>query len=205
MSDPGSSSTDAPPRGFSELKAMLIPGEVLEAWAIQHRLFALTHRRIVVAATSGRFIALVRRLFGGFDPTDIRWQDLTQVRINAGILGATLSIVAESSADLTVDQRRLVSLTYMGLRRNQAEQVYRICQAHDQAWREKRRVREIEEMRARSGGVQILGGGTPGASPAAASADSSVERLRQAKEMLDAKLITDAEYEAIKARIINSV
>jgi hypothetical protein len=31
-----------------------------------------------------------------------------------------------------------------------------------------------------------------------------VRRLKEAKEMLDAKLITDAEYEAIKAKIVSS-
>ena len=35
--------------------------------------------------------------------------------------------------------------------------MYRICQQHDQVWREKRRVRELEELRAKSGGVQIGG------------------------------------------------
>ena len=40
-----------------------------------------------------------------------------------------------------------------GLNPEQAQAVYRICQAQDQAWREKRRVREMEELRARSGGV----------------------------------------------------
>jgi hypothetical protein len=36
-------------------------------------------------------------------------------------------------------------------------------------------------------------------------ADSdSVRRLQEAKKLLDAKLITDAEYEAIKAKIVSS-
>jgi len=197
--------TAAPePRLLEQISSMLIPGETIEASAVQHRLFALTHRRDVVAATTGRFIAAHRRLFGGFDPVDVRWQDLKEVRINVGFISATLSIMAEASADLAGDQRRARVLVYRGLRRDEAEKVYRICQAHDQAWREKRRVREIEEMRARAGGVQIVGGAAAAGAGGAASADS-VERLRQAKEMLDAKLISDAEYEAIKARIINNV
>ena len=91
---------------------------------------------------------------------------------------------------------------FQGLRKDQAQAVYRICQAQDQAWREKRRVRELEELRARSGGIQV----TPGAGYAAAGGAQSdaVRRLQEAKQMLDGKLITDAEYEAIKAKIVSS-
>jgi len=87
------------------------------------------------------------------------------------------------------------------LQRTQAQAVYRICQSQDQAWREKRRVRELEELRARSGGIQVS------SAPAALGADGAsdaVRRLQEAKQMLDARLITDAEYEAIKAKIISS-
>jgi hypothetical protein len=86
--------------------------------------------------------------------------------------------------------------------------VYRLCQGHDQAWREKRRIRELEEMRAQSGGIQFAAGaGAPAASSAGAAAagDDAVSRLQQAKKMLDEKLISDSEYEAIKARVIGNV
>ena len=72
------------------IKSMLIPGETLEAWAIQRRLFALTHRRTLIATTSGRFIGIQRGLFGGFTPVDIRWQDLTDAKLRVGIFGASI-------------------------------------------------------------------------------------------------------------------
>ncbi len=43
------------------LRGLLTAGQTLEAWAVQHRLFAWTHRRACIAATSGRFITLNRR------------------------------------------------------------------------------------------------------------------------------------------------
>jgi hypothetical protein len=71
----------------------------------------------------------------------------------------------------------------------------------------------MEEMRARSGAAQIATGIFPrgsdgqtldyGAGPAAA--DSPAHRLARAKEMLSEGLITDAEYEAIKAKIIGAL
>ena len=38
-------------RPLEYLRSVLIPAETLEAWAVQHRLFALSHRRLLVAAT----------------------------------------------------------------------------------------------------------------------------------------------------------
>src|SRR6202161_1115260 len=142
---------------LATLQGLLTSGETLEAWAAQQRLYALTHRREVIAATSGRFISLRRRLFGGYDSADIRWQDLKETRISAGIIAADLTLVAQSSSDLNIGAGVQRILSFEGLNKDQAQAMYRICQLHDQIWREKRRVRELEELRAKSGGVQISG------------------------------------------------
>jgi hypothetical protein len=189
-------------RPLEYLRSVLIPAETLEAWAVQHRLFALSHRRLLVAATSGRLIMITRHLIGGFDVSDIRWQDLEEVTLRVGIFGADLSVRAGRAADLAsqgaTGSRRL---DFPGLRKSQAQAVYRICQAQDQSWREKRRVRELEELRARSGGIQVSSAPT---SMGGAGTSDAVRRLQDAKQMLDARLITDAEYEAIKAKIVSS-
>src|SRR6202021_2982388 len=191
------------------LAGLLPSEETLEAWAVQHRLYALTHRRVCIAATSGRFISLNRRLLGGYDSADIRWQDLKETRISAGILAADITVIAQASSDLNIGSEVNRIWTFAGLRKDQAQAMYRICQQHDQVWREKRRIRELEELRAKSGGVQF-GSSAPGAgqssysgSDAAGTESEPARRLRQAREMLDAKLITDAEFESIKARIIS--
>jgi hypothetical protein len=77
----------------------------------------------------------------------------------------------------------------LGFLKDETREVYRLCQAYEQAWREKLRIRELEEMRAQSG----------------SKASDPVTRLLQAKQLLDAKLISDAEYEAIKARVVGDV
>jgi hypothetical protein len=187
---------------LATLQGLLTSGETLEAWAAQRRLYALSHRRALIAATSGRFISLKRRLFGGYDSADIRWQDLKETRISAGIIAADLIVVAQSSSDLNIGAEVNRVWSFEGLRKDQAQAMYRICQQHDQVWREKRRVRELEELRAKSGGVQISGA-SPGYGPDAAGAESEpTRRLRQAREMLDAKLISDSEFESIKAKIV---
>ena len=185
---------------LAQLRSVLIPGETLDAWAIQMRLFALLHRRLLVAATSGRLIVLTRKLLGGFDVTSIRWQDLEEVTLRVGMLSADLALRAGKATDLaSLGAQGAHSVAFEGLSKAQAQAVYRICQAQDQAWREKRRVRELEELRARAGGIQVSSG------PVAASAAGAdaVRRLQEAKQLLDAKLITDAEYEALKAKILS--
>jgi hypothetical protein len=189
-------------RPLAELRSVLIGGETLEAWAIQRRVFALTHRRLLIAATSGRLIVLTRRLLGGFDVATIRWQDLEEVTLSVGILSADLAVRAGKATDLaSLGAQGSQRVQFLGLRKEQAQAVYRICQTQDQAWREKRRVRELEELRARSGGIQVS------SAPAVAGVsgdDDAVRRLQEAKRLLDAKLISDSEYEAIKAKIVSS-
>ncbi|HEY8052167.1 MAG: hypothetical protein ACHQD6_02530 [Steroidobacterales bacterium] len=187
---------------LAQLRSVLIAGETLEAWVIQRRLYALTHRRVLIAATSGRLIVLTRRLLGGFEVTSIRWQDLEEVTLRVGMLAAELFVRAGKATDLaSMGAAGAQRVEFQGLRKEQAQAVYRICQAQDQAWREKRRVRELEELRARSGGVQVMS--APAAAPAGFEGDA-VRRLQEAKQLLDAKLITDSEYEAIKAKIVAS-
>ncbi|MFI4905540.1 MAG: hypothetical protein ACLQFF_13495 [Steroidobacteraceae bacterium] len=195
-------------RAMEYLQSVLIAGESLEAWAVQRRTFAVRHRRLLVAATSGRFICIARKLIGGFNLHDIRWQDLEEVKLRVGIFSADLSVRSGRAADLASQGgsgNQLMEIR--GLRTAQAEAVYRICQAQDQQWREKRRIRELEELRARAGGIQFSAGAAPGAAAPAAGAPSggsdAVRRLQEAKQMLDSKLITDSEYEAIKARIVS--
>jgi hypothetical protein len=191
-------------RAVEALRSLLIPGEELESWAIQHRLFALIHRRRIVGATSGRLLAVARGLIGGFTTEDIRWQDLDDAQLRVGIIGATLTVTAFASTDLaSASAGTARTLVFPGLRKAEAQAVYRTCQAQEQAWREKRRVRDLEELRAKSGGIQ-LGGGAP---PPAGGDDARqpAARLQRAREMLQQGLLTDAEFEQVKSRILSDL
>ncbi|CAB3767428.1 hypothetical protein [Paraburkholderia solisilvae] len=72
-----------------------------------------------------------------------------------------------------------------------------------EAWREKRHFRELEEMRAKAGGFQ---GSFGSGDVASTSADEApMKRLQKAKQMLEQGLISDSEYETVKARIVSSL
>lgn len=192
-------------RAVEALRSLLIPGEELASWAIQHRFFALTHRRRIVAATSGRLLALARGLLGGFTTEDIRWQDLDDAQLRVGIIGATLTVTAYASTDLaSASAGTARTLVFTGLRKAEGQAVYRACQAQEQAWREKRRVRDLEELRAKSGGIQLGGGGAalPGGG---GDASQPAARLQRAREMLQQGLLTDAEFEQVKSRILSDL
>ncbi|TDV16309.1 PH domain-containing protein [Paraburkholderia caballeronis] len=185
----------------SALESMLIPDETILALAVQRRLFALSHRRVLVAATTGRLIGFSRALIGGFTPVDLRWQDIKGVHVQAGVFGSDLTVTGLSRSDLAGGGAELV-LKFGGLRGPEAQAVYRICQAQEQAWREKRRLRELDELRAQSGGLQtayvasvnrFCNDGDP------------VERLKRARHLLDDGFISDSEYETIKARIVGQI
>jgi hypothetical protein len=187
------------------LRALLIPGEQIEAMAIQRRVFALKHRRVAVAATSGRLIVVRRNLIGGYKPNDCRWQDIRDSAVTVGIFGATLTVAVNANTDLAIDESPARMISVPGLRKTEAQEVYRICQAREQQWREKRRIRELEEMRAKSGGMQFAGGGMPmGGMGMGGGGDgmSPMERLQRAKDMRQSGLLNDAEFEQIKAKIL---
>ena len=200
-----SASRDTGGKALEHLRSLLVEGETLEAWSIQRRIHALNHRRMIIGVTSGRFIALERKLLGGFDIADLRWQDIQSTSIQQGIFSANFTISSSGVSDLAGASTTLRKLVCQGFQKNTAQQIYRLAQGHEQSWREKRRVRELEQMRASSGGVHISAPtGIPTTPPTAHHSDDPVERLKKAKELLDANLITDSEFQAMKARIINS-
>ena len=101
MSEPPVAGNEASlERPLGDLRSVLIAGETVEAWAIQRRVFAMTHRRVLVAATSGRLIVIARPLLGGFNLVSVRWQDLEEVTLRVGVLGADIGIRAGKATDL---------------------------------------------------------------------------------------------------------
>lgn len=177
-----------------KIRQLLVPDEQLVASAVQRRLFALLRRREIAAATTGRFIIYRRNILPGARVIDVRWQDLKEAHIEEGVFGSTVTVVSNETHAVT------------GLRKDEAQALYRQCQEQEQAWREKHRVRAMEEARARSGGIQLGAGmgASASTSPADTSKDATV-RLKQAKMMFDQGLISDAEFETLKAKILAEI
>jgi hypothetical protein len=199
---------------WGQLHSLLVPGETVVAHALRHRLYALVQRRNLAAATTGRFIFMTRPLLGGYDPISVRWQDLKEARLTVGTFSATVTLLYSANlSDTAMGEGETRMIRANGLTIAPAQALYRACQAQEQAWREKRRIRTLEETRAAAGGVQIATGLYPPGVEAPPTLESSLSspaedparRLGRAREMLTQGLISDSEYEAIKARIIGAL
>jgi len=182
----------------ARLKSTLMEGEVVVASGCQMRAAAPFNRRQLVAITNSRLIKISRGLFNNFSMIDYQWKDLKDAQVSdnimSGVFGSNLKFKVLKGPELVI----------LGIPNATAEAIYRHAQQQEQAWEEKRRVRELEEKRASSGGVVI--GSMPGAMGGAASSmGSTLDELEKAKKMLDAGLISDAEFHEIKAKILARV
>ena len=191
---------DGDPRlqeALGRIKSLLVSEEELVASAVQRRIFALLKRREIAVATTGRFILYQRNILPGARVSDVRWQDLKDAHIQEGVFGATLTITSNGPNG---------SYVVTGLRKDEAQALYRQCQQQEQAWREKNRLRSLEEARARSGGIQLGAGLAAAASaPTMDGPKDAAGRLKQARTMFEQGLISDAEYEALKAKILAEI
>jgi len=180
-----------------EIGSILTSGETILAVATQNAINSPINRDSAVV-TSRRLILYRPRLLGRMDLDDMLWQDVTDVRLSTQILGATLALTAKKR--LPSGEVEAVERTIEGLDRVAARKVYAVAQEMEEQWREKNRVRQMEEERARAGGVYL---GGPHASGVADGPSASVEdRLRRLKSLHGQGLITDAEYESRKSQII---
>lgn len=148
-----------------------------------------------VVLTSKRFILYRPSLLGKVEFEDYIWRELHDAKLEENMLGATLTMHTMEGKELTMDH----------LPKAQARRLYALAQEMEEKTIEERRQREMEEKRAAAGGI-MLGGATLPATPPpppTPAPDDPLLVLKKLKDMLDAGLITDTEYEAKKAEILS--
>ena len=181
-----SQETDALQKVAADVSKILTPNEEILYIALQN-ITALSIRKDSVVATTNRVICYKPAVLGRVVFEDFLWQDVKETKISQGFLSTDFSY------ETVKGQRGVLG----GLDKDQAKRLYGICQQMEQEWREKRRVRDMEEARARAGGVYVAPSQTP-----SAPAEDPVAKLAKAKQMLDQGLISEAEYESVKAKIL---
>jgi hypothetical protein len=192
-----------------KLRSLLVDTERLEDHAAQLRFVAYIglRRRVIVAATSQRLLVFKRRLLGGYQLIDLQWRDLADASIAENILPFLLG------SNLKVRESSQGVVEVRGLESASAARLYARLQQHEQAWREKNRLRAMEEMRAKAGSVTVgghnidaaVGEAVPLPSRTVQSSDDAMRKIKQLKEMLDQGAISDTEFETLKAKIINAM
>jgi hypothetical protein len=154
---------------------------------------AMSIKKDSVVVTSNRIIGFSPGVLGRVSFHDYQWQDVLDVSMKQGFLSTEI-VIETASGKHEVG----------AIDKEQAKRLYGIAQQMEQEWREKRRIREMEQDRAKSGGIYM---GQPGTAPGPA-ADAGVPRedamtkLARAKAMLDQNLISETEYEALKAKVL---
>ena len=187
------------------VSGVLTSGEQIVAIATQNAINSpLTKDSVVV--TSRRFIIYRPKLLGRMDLEDFLWQDVTDIRLSSKVLGSEIVVTAKRrEPDGAVSTKTGKA---DGLDKKAALRLYAEAQRFEEEWREKNRIRQMEEERARAGGVYLHGPGASNLNPGmsgASSPDAVEQRLGKLKELHEKSLITDAEYESRKAQIISEL
>jgi hypothetical protein len=176
-----------------KLSSTLMDNESLIGSALQMRISSLMSRRLLLGITTSRIIQINRPLFGGFSMTDRQWKDLRDAKLAENIMpgwfGSRLTFKFEDS-----------NVEINGITNDSASRIYKEAQQQEQDWEEKRRVRELEEVRAASGATLV---NTGGAAAGGSGADASLDEITKAKQMLESGVISDAEFSEIKAKILS--
>lgn len=142
----------------------------------------LTNKRIIFA----------RPKLTGFNFEDFRWMQVHDIHLSEQMLGATISCVIVGGQKVALDS----------IPKKQARKIYSYAQYIEEKMIEERRNRELEEKRAAAGGVVIQP--PVGAAPAAAPAgEDLMEQLSKLKQMLNAELIEQAEFESKESEILS--
>jgi hypothetical protein len=132
---------------------------------------------------------------------DYQWKDLYDADLSENVLpkffGSRLSFAIRRDGKGATEDRLVID----GIEGRLASQIYSTAQEQEQAWEEKRRVRTMEEARATSGGITL--GGLPSAPGAGNTGGSTLDDLERAKKLLDAEVISDAEFNEMKSKILS--
>lgn len=178
-------------QAHGRVSSILTSNEQILYIAVQKPLVSLTPDCVVL--TNRRFILYHPTLLGGAHFQDYLWIHLANAHLSEGPFNATLSFHVANGARLQIDH----------LPKQQARRLYSFAQEMEEKVRLERRQLELEEKRAAAGGVVL---NSPAPVPTQSNpvpADDPVAKLQKLKTMLDAGLITSAEYEAKKAEILS--
>lgn len=188
-------------KAYSRISEILTPQEEIEYIAIAHHFTGFQSPDCVVATTR-RFMVVRQKVLGRMDFEDYLWVDLQDARLKEGIVFSEITFRTTSAKFHKVDY----------LPKVQARRIYGFCQAKEEEARGLRRNMSLEDKRAAAGQVNVavpqVAPEQSAAQPAAQSLetpDDPMQKLTKLKQMLDAGLIEQAEYDATKTRILDSM
>jgi len=177
---------------FNKVRQILTSEEEILYIAVQKPLINLSPSSVIL--TNKRFIVYKPTLLGGANFQDYIWRDLHDARLSEGILHSTITLQTVKAQLFSVDN----------LPKAQARKLYAFAQEMEEKVREERRTRDMEEKRAGAGGIVLQGGLPTAPAPAPVHQEEDpMQKLKKLKDMMDAGLITEQEYETKKTDILS--
>jgi len=174
----------------------LMEGESLIAFGLEKRLFSLFSRRSCIAITDSRVVYFDRPLFGGFKMVDFQWKDVIDAELSENVLSNWFG------ANISIRHNQPKKNIEINITPELANDIYKYAQKQEQSWEEKNRMRKIEEERAKAGGTYITHPGPESRDSSSNSGRSVMDEIKEAKQMLDDDVISDAEFDELKSKIL---
>lgn len=176
----------------NRVQGFLTAGEEIEYIAVQERPVVNIAPDCLVL-TNKRFICFRPKLLGQVTFEDYLWRNLYDAKVKEGVMFATLSMKAMDGRTISIDY----------LPKAQARKLYRIAQEKEVEAEEERRRRKMEETAAGASNIVVNSGDSKQQSQA--DPNDPMARIQKARQMLDAGLIDQAEFDATKKRILESI
>ncbi|AXA84805.1 hypothetical protein DCD74_09015 [Lysobacter oculi] len=178
-----------------KVNELLTRDEVVEYMAVQKKLVVNLSPDAIVL-TNRRFI-LVQPKMLGMSFVDFPWREVDNVHMSEQMVGATITCKTTTGKFVSLDS----------IPKRQARRIYAYAQQVEEQAYEKRQQVELEKLRASAGGV-VLHAPSAAAPPvpppiaAAPVADDPMQVLGKLKQLLDAGLISQDEFDAKKTDVL---
>lgn len=176
---------------YEKVQQILTSGEKVIYIAVEKPL-TIDMAPDVVVLTNRRFIDYRPNMMGRATFKDYIWRDLRDATLTEHMMRATLTMKAADGETIQIEN----------LVKAQARRLYAIAQEMEENVREELRLRQMEEKRAEAGGIVLQQTGAPGGSTAAPT-EEPLQALSKLKQLMEAGLVTQEEYEAKKAEILS--
>ncbi|MBB3823083.1 ribosomal protein S19 [Xanthomonas arboricola] len=178
-----------------KVSELLTRDEQVEYIAVQKKM-VMNLSPDAVVLTNRRFIVVYPTLFG-MTFRDFPWREVLDVHMSEQMLGATIMCRTTQGTSASIDS----------LPKKQARRVYAYAQQVEESAYEKRQQLEIDKLRAAAGGVVVHAPGAQGAAVpsqggAVPATDDPVQVLSKLKQLLDAGLVTQDEFDAKKTEVL---
>lgn len=172
-----------------KVNELLTRDETIEYIAVQKKLVVNISPDAIVL-TNRRFI-LVQPKMLGMSFVDFPWRDVENVHMSEQMVGATITCKATTGAFIALDS----------IPKRQARRIYAHAQQVEEQAYEKRQQVELEKLRASAGGVVMHAPPVLASAPASLNEDP-MQVLGKLKQLLEAGLISQGEFDAKKTEVL---